>query len=146
MRVAPLILVARLRVLPVDHRGAAGGIHGARDRYARANWPWVGPLLLWKLNYATIPGIDPGQEMVGWSLLRADWSHRPVYAAVRQLQQAPAPTTRRYEQPDRSGTIRPLSLTRAARTLVVRRQLMAPRASAEKSGGRWYRSTRAGSA
>ena len=116
--------------------------------YARANWPWVGPMLLWNLNYATIPGIDPGQEMVGWSLLRADWSHRPVYEAVRQRQLPPPAAAQRYEQPHRAGTNRLLSSARADRTLIVGRQLPLSvlRASAEKSGGRWYRSTRAGSA
>jgi len=53
--------------------------------YARANWPWIGVTLLWNLNYATIPGIAPDHEMVGWSALRADWSHRPVYDAVKEL-------------------------------------------------------------
>ena len=53
--------------------------------YARANGPWIGVTLLWNLNYATIPGIAPDHEMVGWSALRADWSHRPVYDAVKGL-------------------------------------------------------------
>ncbi len=42
-------------------------------------------MLLWNLNYATIPGIAPDHEMVGWSMLRADWTHRPVYEAVKGL-------------------------------------------------------------
>ena len=53
--------------------------------YARERWPWIGVMLLWNLNFATIQGIPTGHEMVGWSALRADWAPRPVYDAVRAL-------------------------------------------------------------
>src|SRR5207248_5726755 len=51
-------------------------------RYAKANWPWLGVLFVWNLNYATIPGIAPDDPQAGWSLLRADGSPRPVFDAI----------------------------------------------------------------
>ena len=54
-------------------------------QYARTHWSWVGPMLVWNLNFATIPGIAPADETYGWSALRADWGHRPVYEAVKAL-------------------------------------------------------------
>jgi len=53
--------------------------------YAWEHWPWIGVMLLWNLNFATIQGIPTGHEMVGWSALRADWTPRPIYDAVRAL-------------------------------------------------------------
>ncbi len=53
--------------------------------YAREHWPWIGVMLLWNLNFATIQDIPTGHEMVGWSALRADWTPRPVYDAIRAL-------------------------------------------------------------
>ncbi len=42
-------------------------------------------MLLWNLNFATIQDIPTGHETVGWSALRADWTPRPVYDAIRAL-------------------------------------------------------------
>jgi hypothetical protein len=53
--------------------------------YAREHWPWIGLMLLWNLNFATIQDIPTGHEMVGWSALRADWTPRPVYDTVRAI-------------------------------------------------------------
>ncbi len=48
-------------------------------------WPWVGVTFLWNLNYAVIPNLPPDDEKNGWSLLRADWSHRPAYEAIKAM-------------------------------------------------------------
>ena len=53
--------------------------------YAWANWPWMGVMFVWNLNYAATPCISPGDEKYGWSLLRGDWSHRPAYEAVKAM-------------------------------------------------------------
>jgi hypothetical protein len=57
--------------------------------YANRHWPWLGAIFLWNLNYAAIPGIPQDEEKVGWSVVRADWSPRPVYEAVRTMPKLP---------------------------------------------------------
>jgi hypothetical protein len=52
---------------------------------ARASWPWLGALFVWNLNYAATPNILPTDEKYAWSILRADWSNRPAFAALRDL-------------------------------------------------------------
>jgi hypothetical protein len=42
---------------------------------------WMGPMILWNLNIATIWGKDRPES--AYSLLRPDGSYRPVYIAVR---------------------------------------------------------------
>ncbi len=49
------------------------------------DWPWVGAVFLWNLNYAATPNIQPDDEKYGWSLLRGDWSHRPAYEAIKAM-------------------------------------------------------------
>ena len=72
---------------PASRRSGSGAswIRKNQCQYARANWAWVGPMLLWNLNFATIPGIAPADETYSWSALRSDWSRRPVYDAVKAL-------------------------------------------------------------
>jgi hypothetical protein len=57
--------------------------------YANRNWPWLGVMFLWNLNYAAIPGIAPSDEKYGWSVLRADGSARPVFDAVKSMPKLP---------------------------------------------------------
>jgi hypothetical protein len=45
------------------------------------DWDHVGVMFLWNLNYWSAAG--PESEMAKYSLLRADWSPRPAYLAVR---------------------------------------------------------------
>ena len=47
------------------------------------DWGHAGVMVLWNLNYWSAAG--PYSEMAKYSLLRADWSERPAYAAVRDL-------------------------------------------------------------
>ncbi len=46
-------------------------------------WPWVGPMMLWNLNFA--PWIGPAFSESGYSLLRPDGSPRPAYFALAAL-------------------------------------------------------------
>jgi polysaccharide biosynthesis protein PslG len=48
-------------------------------------WPWMGTIFIWNLNYAATPNITPQDEKFAWSLLRADWSNRPAFEAVKAL-------------------------------------------------------------
>lgn len=52
---------------------------------AQDNWPWMGVMFVWNLNYAATPNIKPDDEKYGWSLLRADWSNRPAFEALKAL-------------------------------------------------------------
>ncbi len=49
-----------------------------RSRYQ----PWLGAMFIWNLNFSTI--TPPTDEKAPFSLLRADWSLRPAYKAVRE--------------------------------------------------------------
>jgi hypothetical protein len=52
--------------------------------YALAhNWPWVGPMMLWNLNFA--PWLGDALSESGYSLLRPDGSPRPVFFALAAL-------------------------------------------------------------
>ena len=47
------------------------------------DWPWVGPLMLWNLNFA--PWLGPDFSESGYSLLRPDGSPRPAFFAIAGL-------------------------------------------------------------
>jgi len=47
------------------------------------DWPWVGPMMLWNLNFA--PWIGPAFSESGYSLLRPDGSPRPAYLALEAI-------------------------------------------------------------
>ncbi|MCC6602463.1 MAG: cellulase family glycosylhydrolase [Anaerolineae bacterium] len=47
------------------------------------DWPWVGPQMLWNLNFA--PWLGPDFSESGYSLLRPDGSPRPAFFAVAGL-------------------------------------------------------------
>lgn len=47
------------------------------------DWPWVGPMMLWNLNFA--PWLGPEFSESGYSLLRPDGSPRPSFFAVADL-------------------------------------------------------------
>lgn len=53
-------------------------------KYARANWPWMGVMFVWNLNFqAVVPQTD---EKWGFGLLRPDYSARPAYTALQKMQ------------------------------------------------------------
>jgi hypothetical protein len=52
---------------------------------ARENWPWLGALFVWNLNYAATPNIATTDEKYAWSVLRGDWSNRPAFEALKAL-------------------------------------------------------------
>jgi polysaccharide biosynthesis protein PslG len=47
------------------------------------DWPWVGPMMLWNLNFA--PWIGAAFSESGYSLLRPDGSFRPSYFALATI-------------------------------------------------------------
>jgi plastocyanin len=54
-------------------------------RMGRDKYPWMGPMLVFNLNFA-LPdvAIAPDDERIGWSLLRPDGSKRPSYFSVKE--------------------------------------------------------------
>ena len=51
--------------------------------YIRAHWPWVGAMFIWNLNFQSfVPQTD---EKWGFSVLRADYSPRPAYLALKDM-------------------------------------------------------------
>ncbi len=52
-------------------------------QWAKNNWPWIGVMAVWNLNFATI--VPPTDEKFGWSILRSDWSPRPAYTALQNM-------------------------------------------------------------
>lgn len=52
-------------------------------RYVQANWPWMGALFIWNLNFqAVVPQTD---EKWGFGVLHPDYSPRPAYTALQQV-------------------------------------------------------------
>ena len=52
---------------------------------AREEWPWLGAMFVWNLNYAATPNITTDDEKYGWSVLRGDGTNRPAFVALRDL-------------------------------------------------------------
>jgi polysaccharide biosynthesis protein PslG len=48
-------------------------------------WPWMGVMFLWNLNYAAIPGISPEDEKYGWSILGPGFTNLPAFEAVKAM-------------------------------------------------------------
>jgi hypothetical protein len=51
---------------------------------ASNEWPWMGVMLLWNLNFAVVS--PPTDEKAPWGVLYPDWSHRPSYEALKAMQ------------------------------------------------------------
>jgi len=47
------------------------------------SWGWVGPMFVWNLNFAPVSGAY--DEKAKFGIVRADWSPRPAYAALRDM-------------------------------------------------------------
>ncbi|HEX8219431.1 MAG TPA: plastocyanin/azurin family copper-binding protein [Chloroflexia bacterium] len=58
---------------------------GKAFRMGRDNYPWMGPMLLFQLNFG-LPNVatEPTDERIAWGILRRDGSKRPAYFAVQQ--------------------------------------------------------------
>lgn len=51
--------------------------------WAKANWPWMGVMFLWNLNFSTVSA--PTDEKTPWSIIYADYSPRPAYDAIKKM-------------------------------------------------------------
>jgi polysaccharide biosynthesis protein PslG len=51
--------------------------------YAKKNWPWMGVMFVWNLNFqAVVPNSD---EKWGFGVLNGDYSPRPAYTALQTM-------------------------------------------------------------
>jgi polysaccharide biosynthesis protein PslG len=50
---------------------------------AKQEWPWMGVMMVWNLNYSTVVG--PEDEKFPWSVVNSDFSPRPSYEALRDM-------------------------------------------------------------
>lgn len=47
------------------------------------NWGWVGPMVLWNLNFGPVSG--PNDEKAAFGIVRPDWSRRPAFDALANM-------------------------------------------------------------
>ena len=53
-------------------------------QYARTNWSWMGVMFVWNFNFSTV--VAPNNQMYPWSIVYADYSPRPAYTALKNMQ------------------------------------------------------------
>ena len=58
---------------------------GQALRMSRDRYPWMGPMLVFNLNFA-LPNValGPDDERIGWALLRSDGTRRPAYFSLKE--------------------------------------------------------------
>jgi hypothetical protein len=49
------------------------------------DYPWMGVMAVWNLNFSTIKGISATDEKVPWSVLNADFSNRAAFTALKTM-------------------------------------------------------------
>lgn len=53
-------------------------------QYARSNYPWLGAIFVWNLNFQDL-GLSQSDEKWGFGVLRAGYSPRPAYSALQGM-------------------------------------------------------------
>jgi hypothetical protein len=69
----------------VSYERQAEFIVGAMRR-TKEQYPWVGNMFLWNLNFAPVKASqgEPGHEQGSFGILNADYSPRPAYLAIQR--------------------------------------------------------------
>jgi polysaccharide biosynthesis protein PslG len=49
------------------------------------SYPWMGVMFVWNLNFQVTTN-NPSDEKYGWGVLHSDWSARPAYTALKNMQ------------------------------------------------------------
>ena len=52
---------------------------------ARTQYPWVGAMFVWNLNFPAVTGLSPADEKVPFGIINRDWSPRPAYRALQAM-------------------------------------------------------------
>jgi hypothetical protein len=56
-----------------------------RGLYVSQSLPYVGPVILWNLNFATLGGaLDKSDPQAAYGMVDSTWQPRPVYLALKQ--------------------------------------------------------------
>ncbi len=48
-------------------------------------WPWMGVMFLWNLNYGAAPDIPANDEKYGWSVLGPGFTNLPAFDAIKNM-------------------------------------------------------------
>ena len=51
--------------------------------YAKQNYPWLGMIAIWNLNFQA--QVGPADEKWGWGVMRGDFTPRPAYSALQAM-------------------------------------------------------------
>lgn len=49
------------------------------------DYPWMGVMCVWNLNFSTLPNLKPDDEKVPWSVINPDFSNRPAFDALKAM-------------------------------------------------------------
>ena len=52
---------------------------------ARTQYPWVGAMFVWNLNFPAVTGLPANDEKVPFGIVNRDWSPRPAYRALQAM-------------------------------------------------------------
>ncbi len=52
---------------------------------SKTDYPWMGVMAVWNLNFSTLQGISLQDEKVPWSVLNPDFTPRPAYTALQNM-------------------------------------------------------------
>ncbi|MGH2368888.1 MAG: cellulase family glycosylhydrolase, partial [Chloroflexota bacterium] len=52
---------------------------------AKTQYPWMGVMFVWNLNFATLPDLPASDEKPPFAILNRDWTPRPAYLALQQM-------------------------------------------------------------
>lgn len=76
--------------------------------YARANWPWMGVMFVWNMDYSLVPWNDYCDQKAWFAILNNDGSPRPAYWELARLAQGPSmPTVTATPQSTATHTLWP---------------------------------------
>ena len=60
--------------------------------YARRNWPWMGVMVLFNLDFSAAPWYSEPEPMRYFSIVNPDLSGRPAYASLRDMEKLYRPS------------------------------------------------------
>jgi hypothetical protein len=79
-------------------------------RFARMNWPWMGVMFVWNMDYSLVPWNEYCDQLGWFAILNHDGNPRPAYVELARMAQgeptppATTPTSTRTSMPG-SGTV-----------------------------------------
>ena len=80
-----LVTYRSLRVPLKTARGVLRPRYVRAFARARTQYPWVGGMFVWNLNFSALPDIPRNDEKPPFSIISPDFSPRPAYNALRAM-------------------------------------------------------------